>query len=106
VLTRGISTLVTGDKRAIAALDRLLAIRGESERMTKRVLCLEQLLLRLLRRVPAVRDAVCQEPRLDTALTLCFSCSSPDVAATSWTEGLNSYVCDVRRSAPMLLADD
>lgn len=107
VITRAMSRLVTGDKRAIKALEWLLAARGETTKLAGKVLCLEQLLLRLIKgqHPKNVRSAVCEEPAVDKALTTCFSCYSPEIGPESWSEGLMSYIGDLRGAAPILLAE-
>lgn len=107
VLARGLPKLVTGDKRAIAALEVLLGAANKAGQLAGRVLCLEQLVRSLLNagKGPQVRDAVCGEPSVDRALTACFSCTSPEVGPERWAEGLTSYINSLRSSAPSVMAD-
>jgi hypothetical protein len=97
--------LVTGDKRAIAALERLLALRHEIRGLAGKLVCLEQLVRRLLAEGTGavIRAAICGEPSVDKALSFCFSCTNPTMAPESWIEGLTSYINDVRRAAPTLM---
>ncbi len=105
VLKRNVSWLLTGDKRAIAALESLSAQMSFGAALAKRIVCLEQLFLRLLvLNAKALAMAVCNEPNLDKALTMCFACSSGTATADSIKEGLISYVGDLRKSAATLLA--
>jgi len=106
VIARKIEWLVTGDKRAIAALERLLAFRHEIADLTGKLVCLEQLVRRLLAdgSGAVMRAAICGEPAVDKALSLCFSCTSATMAPESWMEGLTSYVNAVRSTAPTLMA--
>jgi hypothetical protein len=106
VMARAIPWLVSGDKRAIRALEQLLAGRDDASRLANRVVCLEQLLLRLVETEAgdAVRSAVCAEPAIDKALSACFSCHSTEVNPGSWSEGLSSYIRHLRCSAPRMLA--
>jgi hypothetical protein len=103
---RAIPWFVTGDKRAIRALERLLVGREEAKMFASKLVCLEQLFLRLIagQNADAVRSAVCAEPMIDKALAACFSCHSAEVKPESWSEGLTSYIRDLRGSAPTLLA--
>ena len=98
---RGCDLLLTGDKRAIAAMAVVAATAAAT-----RIACLEQLIAQIVANAGAarVREGVCAEPRIDRAVTACFGCSSDvgpsgeDVAI-----GLDSYVRHVDRSAPGLL---
>lgn len=104
-ISRGLMFLVTGDKRALAALEVVSNERDELAAICGRLLCLEQLFLRLLSVVdPAViRRAVCENAHVDKALANCFSCSSLEIAVENATDGLASYIEDARRTAPRLL---
>jgi hypothetical protein len=105
LVLRTLPGLLTGDKRAIIAIERLLdATAGLSEAAGK-VTCLEQLVkLAILGGDPiATRTAICKEPEVDLTLSICFSCFSPDVTTASILEGIDSYVSDLRRKAPRAL---
>lgn len=106
VLQRGLAWLVTGDKRAVMALGCLREGDEDLMPLDGKVLCLEQLFARLLADTDPIpiRDAVCAEPNVDKALTICFSCSSSEVSPDQWQEGLKSYIADIRRAATSLLA--
>lgn len=98
---RSCSLLVTGDKRAIAAMS-IVAVASASGR----VACLEQLIAHILVTTgsPFVQPRICAEPNVDRAITSCFACSSretPDVANV--LEGLASYIAHLDRSAPGVL---
>jgi hypothetical protein len=100
---RGCDLLLTGDKRAIAAM----AIIAPAE-ACGRVACLEQLLGEIVRRIGAgrIRTQVCDEPGVDEAITACFACAS--TAAPSGDDvlgGLASYIGHLARSAPGVLVD-
>jgi hypothetical protein len=109
LVSRSLALLQTGDKRAIAAFDEVLDHVPGLERLRSRVACLEQVLWLLLDRgTPAdlIAPAICDEPDLDMALTMCCACSSPGVAsAKAICEGLNNYVSHLRRSAGRVLID-
>lgn len=98
---RACSLLVTGDKRAIAAMSIVAAASAGG-----RIACLEQLIAHIVaaRGTPSVQPRICAEPNLDRAITSCFACSSPgtlDVADVR--AGLASYIGHLDRSAPGVL---
>jgi hypothetical protein len=108
VLTRNISALVTGDKRAITGAEQLLetveALRG----LAGRIVCLEQLIHKIFEHIGygIGRDRVCAEPAVDTALRMCCACNSSQcgqIARDRIREALLSYINDLRRLAPKLL---
>jgi len=104
-IDRPVPGVVTGDKRAIEALELLLAGVNELRSLTGRVLCLEQLIEALIPRLGAgvTRAAVCAEPCADRALSLCFQCGRRSDGRID-PEGLRSYIGDLRRRAPTILA--
>lgn len=98
---RACKLLVTGDKRAIAAMAIVAAAQAGS-----RVACLEQLIAHVVSAsgTSAVRPRICAEPKVDRAVTGCFACSSP--AALDYADvmdGLASYIGHLDRSAPGVL---
>ena len=104
---RTVPLLVTGDKRAIISLERLLDSVARLKSIEARVLCLEQLLLRLIASPSAgdsPGDAVCAEPRVDLALSICFGCYSPDSPSSDPGAMLKMYIEDLRRDTPRILA--
>lgn len=97
--------LLTGDKRAIVAMERQIDDHRRLEQITGKVMSLEQLATTLLARNGShkLRTAIRAEPNIDKALSNCFgSTSSPDADAVH-IEGLQSYVNDLRASAPRML---
>lgn len=106
VIIRAAAWFVTGDKRAVSALEQLFFERRDIGKLARKVLCLEQLFLRLASEESArkVRKAVCDEPSVDKALAICFSCSSPEVGREIWAGGLRSYIANLRNLAPTVLA--
>ncbi|MBN9546997.1 MAG: hypothetical protein J0I19_16145 [Alphaproteobacteria bacterium] len=105
-IKRPIDFLVTGDKRAILALEQLLGAVDVLTAIEGRAVCLEQLVARLLLVLnpPAVRAGVCSEPSVDTAMTICFSCGRDGTSPPDWHQGLASYVKALRQEAPRILA--
>lgn len=96
--------ILTGDKRAVAAAERLRLVEVALQSLDGRVACLEQFVLRLLRFAGAepVRGCICSEPGVDRALTICMSCSSQKAIIDD--SGLLSYIESLRSEAPHLLA--
>lgn len=103
---RELHKLVTGDKRAIAALEALAKANTQLQTIAGKVLCLEQLFVRLLASSdPAsVKKAVCENAHVDRALATCFSCASPEVGPKQWRSGLDSYIEATRNDAPTMLS--
>jgi hypothetical protein len=107
LITRGLRLLLTGDKRAVRAFERLADHHPMPEGF---VCCLEQVVLTLVRRlgVSPLRDHICKEPAADKTISTCFACRSSAADPASVIEGLTSYIKDIRRSAHRVLvgADD
>ena len=98
--------LTTGDKKCLKALATDPNLESVCKRLCGRVICLEQIILKLIevKGFKFVRDRVLPMVSCDKSLQICFGFSSPayeeDVIA-----GLNSYINEVRQQAPNLLAD-
>ena len=105
LLLRSAPLLVTGDKRAIAAVEALVAALAQLEAVAGRLACIEQLVLGLVQRLGtgAVRKHICGEPGADKALALCFSCSRACVDGNNVIEGLSSYINSLRTTAKIVL---
>lgn len=106
LVSRAVPKLLTGDKRAIGALERLLDLESRLEPARGRIQCLEQLVRILVNRVgvDSVRAAVCGEPNVDRALAICFSCGRDAHSIESVLDGLTSYVRAVREVSARVLA--
>lgn len=107
VVTRELRHLLTGDKRAIAALASTPLPDGiDREQLAHKLICLEQAVWALLDHLDAanVRALICAEQEVDAQLRICFSCSSPEVEEASWREGLRSAIEEIRAGCPDLLA--
>jgi hypothetical protein len=105
LIQRKLPLLLTGDKRAIVAIECIAAD------MLPRpsIACLEQTMMTLLVRIglAALRERVCSEPAIDRALATCFACHSIVVEVVSVEEGLRSYINHLRRSSShTLLTED
>lgn len=105
---RCLSFLLTGDRSAIGSLWSLdLPSSLPRQALHGKLLCFEQVIKHLMVSKGAtwVRSAVCAEPQVDTALRLCFSCSSPSIPESSWFEGIESQIADLKRSSGFLLSE-
>lgn len=104
-IARGMSHIVTGDKRAISAAEALQRFVEVLRVLGRRLVCLEQVLAGLVRDVGVgpVRTAVCSEPGVDKAAAICFACSGMTSGTAVDPAGLVSYINAVRGTAPSLL---
>ena len=104
-LTRGEPVILTGDKRAILAIERLTSEVEPLTALANRVACLEQALKLVVRRIGAllVRASVQAERAADTAISICFRVTIDVVPDDFEAEGLDSYIEAVRREAPNVL---
>ena len=104
LMQREFRLLLTGDKRAITALERIGNTTCINEALEGSVVCLEQVIMTLVGSVGAqvVRAQVCKAPRADRALSLSFSCANAN-AVVFTDEGLRSYIDTLRSRAPRLL---
>lgn len=110
VAARGIPFLDTGDKRAVRGLEALVDHSKTCAALSARVRCLEQLLLRALDEHPdelaSINAAICAEPDVDKAASICFGCYSDGAADPGEVRtGLESYIASLRSQAPTVLAD-
>ncbi len=108
LLIRELNHILTGDKRAIVAVEGLITGKKISEKIAFKLICLEQAFQWLLERHGAhyIRTAVCSERDVDRAISNCFSCTSPEIPSESTGLGLTSYILNLRASAPTALAAD
>jgi hypothetical protein len=106
LVRRSIPFFTTGDKRAIVALERLLDRHEALSKLSGRIICLEQLLLRLVDAYDheGLRRAICAEPAIDKTLTICFGCASPNTDRDTVCAGLNSYITALRRDSARVLS--
>lgn len=106
LVTRNLPVLLTGDKRAIQAIEILLDADARLQAACGRIKCLEQIVKTLLSDATptTLRAAICGEPDVDKALSICFSCKNPDAGPDSFLEGLTSYINSLRASARRVLA--
>ncbi|MDP2359028.1 MAG: hypothetical protein Q8M31_23625 [Beijerinckiaceae bacterium] len=100
LIRRGLKFLLTGDKRAIRAIEQISADVPDAS-----IACFEQFMKTVLLRIgaSALRELVCATPSVDLAMTSCFGCRSPVIDLDSPAEGLRSYVSDLRKEAARVL---
>jgi hypothetical protein len=102
LLTRNLRLLVTGDKRAIVAIE---CISKYTPSIGARIGCFEQLIASIV--TPdnklKVRTDVCKVPYVDKAISICFACSSEDADHGVIRAALSSYIQHVRGNAPNVL---
>jgi len=106
LIERLVPWLLTGDKRAIRAIEKLLECYDRLITIAGKVKCLEQLALAALpdaATVNSFRDKVCAEAHIDRTLAICFSCSSTEIAG-DYVAGLESYIGDLRKEAGRVLS--
>lgn len=104
-LHRGMALLLTGDKRAIIALERICSVSGILGALGGRIACMEQAISGVTDRIGPIvaRDAICAEPHVDKAISICFECSQSTARQNFHPVGLASYIEDLRGKAPKML---
>jgi hypothetical protein len=107
VVRREMTLLETGDKRAIASLEPMVAEIAELATLCGRVRCLEQVAHRVSSengRFPGFAAAICAKAEVDRSLSTCFSCYSNAAAEQpAVLAALRSYIEDLRSRAPSVL---
>lgn len=105
-VSRMVGTLLTGDKRAICAIESLLDTFQELQWLSGRVSCLEQAIDLLVERgdFEFVRGGICSSPDVDTALSICFQCRTGSSNLTQTISGLRSYINHLRATAGRVLS--
>jgi hypothetical protein len=103
---RVLQLLLTGDKRAIGAMEKLIDADPRLQPLCGKVRCLEQLVHDALANGDhgTFRSAVCSEPEIDKALAICFSCTNHSIEIESVIEGLQSYIRSLRTEASRVLS--
>ena len=106
VVQRSLPLLVTGDKRAVAAIESLIDSDARLVAICEKVKCLEQVFLGSVVRhgCATLRTCVCSEPGIDKALSICFSCKTRLLDDATVLEGLQSYIKDLRQRVTRVLA--
>ena len=110
LIRRSASLLLTGDKRAIRAIEPILQESTLRPYVERRIACLEQVMTAVVARhgAEAIHERVCSERAVDISLAVCFSCASGAYDLQSILEGLASYIRDLRRDAQwsLVVSDD
>ncbi len=107
VVARALNFLQTGDKRAVRSLELLLEDVKELAELCGRVISLEQAMLGAVEDEESFHTtaaALCAEPDVDKALSICFGCYGSPAARDEVTARLGSYIKDLRAAAPRMLA--
>lgn len=107
VVLRSLDYLLTGDKRAISAISKLISTH-QFPNLAGKLVCLEQLFLHWLssgQSFDEIRKQVCAEPDCDKSLSLCFSCRSKTTNVMNCMEGLKSYINNLHATAPDVLVN-
>lgn len=106
VIKRSMELLVTGDKRAIIGLEKLISLMPSLDAIKGHVACFEQIMHALASVVglDELRDRVCAEPKTDKALAICCSCANPSASASGLLDGLTSYIKNIQDNAPNIMA--
>lgn len=107
LISRALPLLVTGDKRAICAIEALLNCNKLLTQAAGKVMSLEQVVCALLEvaHTESIREAICNTPTADRTLSICFCCASAAPACKDdIMMGIASYISDLRRKAPRALS--
>jgi hypothetical protein len=101
LLKRKARRIVTGDKRAIRALEQISTADGHGC-----IACFEQLIATIAASAghSGLRTNICAEPDTDKAMTVCFSCGQATAKPSNIDDGLSSYINSIRQTAPNVLA--
>lgn len=101
---RALEAFLTGDKRAVTAIEQLLPHVQQLAVICGHVIILEQVceLLFIHLGGAKLKDQICREPSVDTAMRICFHCSG-DCGDDDIAAALESYIRDARNSAPSVL---
>ena len=106
-MRRGLALLVTGDKRAIAALHSVLTDAAERGALAGRLACFEQVVATVSTLVGELetRARICAEPDVDGAMRLACSCGNDQWDSAQLREACDSFIDALRAGSGDLLAD-
>lgn len=105
-LLRNLNLLITGDKRAITAMEALLPVCQLLAGLQGKVKCFEQCVLDALNKLgdyDQLRNAICAVPNVDKAMTICFSCLAATQNEEVTRACLDSYIRNLRGFAGNIL---
>ncbi|WP_258725769.1 hypothetical protein [Cellulomonas sp. NS3] len=105
VADRRFAHFLTGDKRALGALEVVGPLVLDAALITGVAICFEQIILRLAQEigVDACRQGVCTDRAADLAVALAFACNQDVVTLDDVATGLTSYIEHLRKSCPVVL---
>jgi hypothetical protein len=105
LLSRAGGALITGDKRAIAAIAKI-----DVGDVAGRVACFEQLIrtIAMMMDPDLIQAAICAEPNADKTMAICCSCASGrTLTKDALLDALKSYIGALRKAVgPTLLEGD
>lgn len=104
-IIRDLKVILTGDKRAIAALAQVLLASPHAATLAGRLMCFEQAMFLLAQAssCTGIRGSICAEAKMDTAIAICFSCAMPNPATIACEACLQSYIAHARANSGNLL---
>ena len=107
VTVRRLERMLSGDKRALIALERLVGTVSELQGSLGVAVCLEQVMACLVAElgVDECRESVCADPSADRALSISFSCGLQTAPLDGVLAGLRSYIAALRQQCPRVLSD-
>ena len=102
LIERQASLILTGDKRAIRAIEAIA-----SDRIQRAIACLEQVFVTLNFDwgTPLIQTRVCGDQAADSALTNSYGCRSGGSSAEAVADGLRSYIEHLRQSCARTLIE-
>ena len=105
LVSRNLPLLVTGDKRAITALESLVDSDTRLASVCGKIKCVEQLVLQAIsvHGYGAIKQRICANSGVDKSLSICFGCASGTTDEEDTKSGLNSYINALRTEAPRVL---
>lgn len=103
---RGLDRLLTGDKRALGALEDLLDAHQELVALTGAAVCFEQVLASLIEHAgfDECRRRVCADPTADKAASICLGYCGEDGGESAAQAALQSYIQHLRGRCPRVLS--
>ncbi len=105
-VSRDLHAFVTGDKRAISALARVIDGTSHADKLAGKVRCFEQTMLHIAEALGCIdmRTRICGQPDIDRTMAICFSCASNNPATIECEACLKSYIASARATSAALLA--
>ncbi|WP_043598644.1 hypothetical protein [Cellulomonas flavigena] len=103
---RGLDRLLTGDKRALGALEDLFGGHQELRALAGSAVCFEQVLALLIEHAgfDECRRRVCTDPTADRAASICLGFAGADRDESTARAALQSYIQHLRGRCPRILS--